>query len=140
MTQELIFYPSIAMFALTAAMLVRLGMQRYRAVEAGEVDPRYYRLFTDGEEPPELRKLARHVQNHFEVPPLFHIVVLMFYVTGQVTLASLVLAWLFVLTRCLHSVMHLGRNSVPRRFASFITSGAVLAVLWGLFAVGLLQR
>ncbi len=140
MTQELIFYPSIAMFALTALMLARMGVQRYRAVAAGAVDPRYYRLYTGAEEPPELRKLARHVQNHFEVPPLFHLVVLMIYVTGQVSTLSLVLAWLFVILRGLHSAMHLGRNVVTRRFASFIASSAVLAGLWAVFAVGLLQR
>lgn len=140
MTQELIFYPSIAMFALTAGVLVRMGIMRYRAVAAGEVDPRYYRLYTGAEEPLELRKLGRHVQNHFEVPPLFHLVVLMLYVTGQVNLLSLVLAWLFVALRALHSAIHLGRNVVPRRFASFIASGTVLAGLWLSFAVGLLQR
>ncbi len=140
MTPELIFYPSVAMFALTLAMMLRMGVARYRATASREVSLKYYRLYTEGAEPEHLRLLSRHVQNHFEVPPLFHLVVLMLYVTGQVSLLGLIIAWLYVALRCLHSYVHLVGNVVPRRFAVFIASGLALLALWLLFFVGLLTR
>ena len=74
--------------------------------------------------------MARHVQNHFEVPPLFHIGVILTFVSDSVTATSVVLAWLFVATRCVHSYIHLGSNNVSLRFATFGVSIAFLAGLW----------
>lgn len=139
MTQELIFYPSVAMFALTALVLGLTGSARFRASGSGEMDPRFYKLYTGGEEPAHLRKLSRHLQNHFEVPPLFHLVVIMHFVTDQVGMLSLILAWTYVATRGLHSWMHLGRNYVPHRFASFAASYVTLIALWLNFAAGLVK-
>jgi hypothetical protein len=72
-----IIYPAIAMFFLTFGILVNLGVQRYAAIRRREVSIRYYRLYTEGQQPDRLQLLGRHVQNHFEVPPLFHIAVLL---------------------------------------------------------------
>lgn len=140
MQQELIFYPSIALFALSAGVLIRTGLARFRASTSGAVDPRYYKLYQQGEEPEELRKLSRHLQNHFELPPLFHLVVLMLFVTQQVGPLSLTLAWAYVGLRLVHTSIHLGSNYVPYRFYSFLASFAVLVALWAVFAVNLMSR
>ena len=69
------------MFFLTVALIARMAYLRYlTAVQRGEI-LRYYRLYNEGEQPPALQLIGRHVQNHFEVPPLFHAAVLFLYVT-----------------------------------------------------------
>ncbi len=99
---------------------------------------KYYRLYNEGEQPEQLQLISRHVQNHFEVPPLFYIVLLFLLVTGSVTQVAVVLAWLYFLSRCLHSYIHLGSNDVSRRFVTYATSGLILAGLWICLLVSLL--
>ncbi len=131
-----ILYPAIAMFFLTLGVMLWMGLERYRAIHAGRVSIKYFRTFDEGQQPARLHLLARHVQNHFEIPPLFHLGVLFTFASGTVTTTSIVLAWLFFLTRCVHSFIHLGPNNVSVRFFTF---GASLLMLAGIWA-GLLLR
>jgi hypothetical protein len=51
------------------------------------------------------------VQNRFEVPPLFHVGLLLTLLTGPVSALSVELAW-GSSRRCVHSYIHLGSNGV----------------------------
>lgn len=134
-----ILYPAIAMFFLTFALVCTMGANRLRGVRSREVSITYYRLYDEGSEPPRLRRITRHVQNHFEVPPLFHIVVVLLYVTHLAGALAVGLAWLYFALRCVHSYIHLGSNNVTRRFVTYGSSGFVLAALWGMLLFGLLS-
>lgn len=138
MNQTLILFPAFAMFFMTMGLLMRMGLARYRAASQQRVDFRYYQLYRDGEEPADLRKLSRHVQNHFEVPPLFYAGVLIAFVTGAVNLWTLGFAWAFVAARALHSFIHLGSNIVIRRFQAFGLGLFMLTGLWVSVLVALL--
>ncbi len=105
-----ILYPGAAMFFLTFAVIANLAINRFRAVGRREVSVRYYRLYNEVEEPPRLRVLTRHAQNHFEIPPLFYLVLLFIYVTGHATWLTVGLAWLYFASRCAHSYIHLGNK------------------------------
>ena len=133
-----IVYPGIAMFFLSLAMVFHLGVSRFAAIRRRDVSVEYYRLYNEGEQPERLQQISRHVQNHFEVPPLFYIVLLFLLVTGSVTQVAVILAWLYFLSRCLHSYIHLGSNDVRRRFLSYAGSGLILAGLWICLLVSLL--
>lgn len=139
MTQTAILFPSFAMFALSAAVLVSLAVVRYRAIGAKKVDPAYYALYQGKEETGQLRVLSRHVQNHFEVPPLLHIAVLLAFVTDAVTGLTVGLAWAFVIARAVHTGVHLGGNKVQLRFLVFIASVLILIALWASIFAALLQ-
>jgi hypothetical protein len=134
-----ILMPSIAMALLTLALLVYMGLSRFRAVRRREVNPKFYRSYREGEQPERLHVLGRHVQNHFEVPPLFHVVVLATYVTGLVDPLGVSLAWAFFGLRCVHTFVHLGTNNVLRRFTVFGLSVVMLAALWVRLLLGLLD-
>lgn len=139
MQPEAILFPSIAMFFLSAAMLFRLGAMRFHASKAREVHMSYYALYRDNQaEPDYLRVMSRHAQNHFEIPPLFHVGVLMTYVTQQVSVWAVGLAWAYVVLRAMHSFVHLGSNNVNHRFSVFALSSTVLMVLWARLLVVLL--
>jgi hypothetical protein len=130
MQPNAIVYPAIAMFFLSFSVLAYTAYRRVTAVQRGEVSIRYYRLYNEGEQPDALQQLGRHVQNHFEVPPLFYVALLFLYVTGGVTPVSVGLAWLYVALRCLHSFIHLGSNDVRARLQAWASSGLALAGLW----------
>lgn len=133
-----ILYPAVAMFFLTLGCLLTLGLSRYRAIRAGEVKISYYRTYDEGVQPKRLHLLARHIQNHFEVPPLFYIGVILTYVTDSVGVVAVVCAWSFVAARVLHTYIHLGSNNVSHRFFAFGMSLTFLAALWALLLFGLL--
>ncbi|NND00048.1 MAG: hypothetical protein HKN85_07690 [Gammaproteobacteria bacterium] len=125
-----ILYPAFAMFALTIGCVFALGRARYRAIHNGDVKISYFRTYDQGTQPARLHLLARHVQNHFEIPPLFYVGVTLSYVTGGVGLPGIVCAWLFVAARFLHSWIHLGSNNVSFRFFTFGSSLVFLVGLW----------
>jgi hypothetical protein len=135
-----IVLPAIAMFFLTATLIGRLGFTRVRAVRQGEVSIGYFRLYNEGEQPDRLQQIGRHVQNHFEAPPLFYAVLLFLYVTSSVTLVSVGLAWLYVGLRAVHSVVHLGHNDVRQRLMVWASSMLVLASLWIVLLVSVIQH
>jgi hypothetical protein len=140
MTPTAILYPGIAMFFLTFGVMLWLGHARYRAIHARRVSIKYFRTFDEGEQPERLHLLSRHMQNHFEIPPLFYAGILFTYASGSVTLLSVILAWSFFATRCVHSFIHLGANDVSIRFFTFGVSLLFLAGLWGSLLVSLLTR
>lgn len=125
-----ILYPSVAMALLTLAVLFSLGFRRFIAVQQRKVSLKYYRTYVEGGEPESLRQHSRHAQNHFEVPPLFHLAVVMTYLTDKVTPEAIYAAWFFFLARGLHSAIHLSYNNVSHRFFVFGLSALAALYLW----------
>jgi len=140
MDRSAIVFPAVAMFFLTASLIARMAYLRITAVQRGEISLGYFRLYNEGAQPDRLQLIGRHVQNHFEVPPLFYVVVLFLYVTESVTPLAVALAWLYFALRCVHSVIHLGSNDVTRRLLVWATSLLVLSGLWLLLLGSLLSR
>jgi hypothetical protein len=136
---NLILYPVFAMFFLVAAVLARMGKLRVGAVGSGEVSVKYYRAYQGGEEPEHMRIVTRHFINLFEVPVLFYVVVILTYITGQVSYWLVGCAWAYVAARYIHSYVHLTSNDVLMRFRIFIGSGLILLVMWVSLLVELMR-
>lgn len=134
-----ILNPVFAMFVLTAFVLVRLGIMRFMAVKKRDIDYRFFETYRDYDEPEELRIASRHLVNLFEVPMLFYVGVILILVTEQTSTLLLSLAWAYVATRYLHTLIHLTSNKVAKRFRVFIFSFLLLVVMWVAFAVQLIQ-
>jgi hypothetical protein len=134
-----ILYPVFAMFYLIAFVLVRMARMRFGAVSRREMDPRFYRTYDEGQEPPHMRVVTRHFINLFEMPILFYVAAIMAYVTDQVSWWMVGCAWAYVAVRCVHSWVHLGPNDVLTRFRVYGLSGLVLGVMWTSLLVQLLR-
>ena len=126
------------MFALTTFVVVRLGYTRWAAVKEREVDIRFFKSYQSYPEPEPLRILSRHLINLFETPLIFYVTTILVYVTSQTSPLLLVLAWFYVLTRVVHSTIHLTSNVVLWRFRVFGLSLAVLTSMWILLATKLI--
>jgi len=133
-----ILFPVLAMFVLTALCLFRLASLRLSAVRQGEIDPRFFKLYRNAEEPDRLRAHSRHLSNLFEAPILFYVIVIIAYLTQQTGILPLTLAWAYVALRYAHSYVHLTSNRVMTRFRLFAVSWLVLAILWVVTFVGIL--
>ena len=130
MSKAAILYPSAVMALFTLTLLLAMGLRRFAAIQRRTVSIKHYRTYAEGAEPESMRQHSRHVQNHFEVPPLFHLVVWGTYALDQVTPVAVYAAWFFVATRALHSFIHLGSNDVSKRFFVFGLGVMTVAFLW----------
>jgi hypothetical protein len=73
--------------------------------------------------------------NLLELPMLFYVGGLMYYVAGKVDGVVLAVAWTYVALRAIHSVIHVTYNNVMHRLTVFALSNGVLGVFWVLFFV-----
>jgi hypothetical protein len=130
MRQELILQPMGALAALTFIVLFMIAFRRFQAGFAGRVSGRDFLYGESATVPPDVSLPNRNYMNLLELPMLFYVVCLMHYVTNRVGMMALVLAWLYVALRALHSAVHLSYNNVPHRLAVFGASNGVLIALW----------
>jgi len=133
-----ILIPALILGIYTILFFFYMGLSRRKAVQGGVMDPRYYRTYSDGKEPDQLRILSRHTANLLEMPLLFYTIVLMILVTGETTALLIGLAWTYVGLRFVHAYIHLGTNFVLHRFLVFGVSALVLLAMWVILLVQLL--
>ncbi len=130
MEDHRLIYPMFVMFLLTLSTLFRLFRARSRLVEEGEIQVGFFRTYQEGSEPDESAKLARHFVNLYEAPVLFYTVCLAALATGVTGTAFLVLAWIYVSLRTIHTIIHTGANKLMPRVYSYFSSWIALTALW----------
>ena len=127
MQSSLIFWPVLVQILIVVAGFMLLGIRKQQALKNGQVDLKKAALDNDAW-PDNVLKVSNNIRNQFQVPVLFYVLCFMFYVLDAVTIASLSLAWVFVVSRIIHAYVHMGSNFVPARFSVF-TLGFVVMVL-----------
>lgn len=135
MPQELIFAPMGAMALLTFIVLGFVPASRFRAVFARQVTAEDFKLGESARVPPQVAVTNRNFMNLLELPMLFYVAGLMYYVAGRVDPTALVLAWSYVGLRAVHSAIHLSYNNVIHRLIAYALSNAVLMAFWVMFFV-----
>ncbi|GAB4066882.1 MAPEG family protein [Ancylobacter sonchi] len=139
MTYAAILMPVFAMVLLTFAVLIRLGVLRWRAVKAGLVADREGAVTGDERVwPVAVRQASSCFRNQFEVPVLFYVLSVLVLVTRKADFLYIVLAWIFVASRWVHAGIHCGPNLVGPRFSLFFVGVLVLMAMWLLFALSIL--
>jgi hypothetical protein len=87
---------------------------RRRAVANKEVRARHFKAY-QGDTTESLQIIQNHFNNQFQVPILFFIVCVLCLQQQSVTRLSILLASLFVISRIIHSIIHLGQNHPLKR-------------------------
>lgn len=82
-------------------------------------------------------KFANNLNNQFQVPVLWYACIALLLVTQKADMAAVVLSWVFVLTRLMHSGEHVRANVVTRRFMLFLAGFACVLAMWAWFALRL---
>ena len=135
MPQEMIFAPMGAMALLTFAVLLLIPLRRFRAGFAGEVGTEDFKFGESPRVPGHVAIPNRNYMNLLELPMLFYVAGLMYYVAGKVDGRVLAIAWAYVALRAVHSVIHTTYNDVRHRLTVFAISNVVLGVFWVQFFV-----
>jgi hypothetical protein len=131
---EALIQPVVALVGLTALVWCLMVTWRNLAVIRGHASERYFRTYTSDAPAEWVERPTRAYMNLLELPVLFYAACAFMLATGKFDSIQVVLAWAFVLTRCVHAFIHIGFNYVPLRFTAFLTGSVTLAVLWTRFA------
>jgi len=122
--------PMLALICWSLVMLVWLYATRIPAMGKAKVDP------ANAQEPSALDALPLAVRqvgynyNHLmEQPTIFYALVVYSYLAGQQNGPNLILAWLYVALRIVHSLVQATVNLVLVRFGIFALASVVLAIL-----------
>jgi hypothetical protein len=129
------FYPMFAMVLIMVLVAGYLLAARVQAVRKRQVSIGYFRLQSGAGEPPaHLTAAARHYSNLFEVPLLFLITCLVAIQMGLQGPTMIALAWVFVITRVIHALIHLSYNNVLHRLFAFFAGVICVLLMWLLMA------
>src|ERR1700761_229735 len=126
MDQRLIFAPMGSLAFLTFGVLALIPLRRFRAGAAGQIVGDDFKFGESANVPGHVSIPNRNYMNLLELPMLFYVGSLMFYVTSRVDGLVLGMAWLYVGLRIVHSVIHLTYNHIMHRLAAFAASNFVL--------------
>ena len=127
---EALIRPVVALVGLTALVWCLMVVWRNLAIIRGNVAPKYFRTYASDAPAEWVERPARAYMNLLEIPVLFYVACALMLVTGKFDGIQVALAWVFVLTRFIHALIHIGFNHVPLRFAAFVAGSLTLGILW----------
>ncbi len=126
--QTAILYPVFVQIFLTIFVGVRAAAGRVRVIRSGEIHPSQVAL-DNANWPDGLRKLGNNYNNQFELPVLLYVLCIVAMLTNKADVIAIVLAWVFVASRIVHSYIHTTNNRVPRRGLVFFFGAGVIGLL-----------
>lgn len=122
MTQDTIFSPFFATLFLTLLVWVYMYIRRINFITSRKIRPQD--LTAPGSlaqiSPPSVSNPSDNLKNLFEIPVLFYALVLYLFITKQVDSIYVNAAWIFVVFRALHSIVHCTFNWIMLRFYLYL--------------------
>ncbi|MGX1742077.1 MAPEG family protein [Bosea sp. NPDC055353] len=128
MTLKLI-YPTLAMIFWIFVVGVILALRRKNAFTSGAVRPDEVTVSTE-RYPVPARLAAANFTNQFETPVIFFALVMVAMETGATGYVMALLAWLYVATRIVHTLVHIGPNPLKLRGAIYGIGVIALFCMW----------
>lgn len=125
-----ILWPAFALAALTFVVAVRMMFVRIGEMRRLRIHPQKIAVSAQAAQRLVDTRAADHFRNLFEMPVLFYVALLIAFATSSANGTLIALAWLYVVCRVAHSIIHCGYNRVMHRFYAFASSVVVLLALW----------
>jgi hypothetical protein len=134
MTLPMILAPLFVEVILTFLLVFWLATLRVPiitrgAIKAQDVDLRQPNW------PRHMLQVGNSFSNQFEAPVLFYVLTVLAIITKHADILFVVLAWIFVLSRIAHAVVHVTTNNLQQRGPLFGVGLLVLAIMWLIFIV-----
>lgn len=123
--------PLLAQVVLTFIVMTGMYQTRVTEMKAKQIHPQKIstrsksrELLTDS------AAAADNYSNLFETPVLFYTAILLTLILMVQDSILVTLAWAYVVSRYVHSFIHVTYNRVMHRFSAFIFSSLVLLAFW----------
>jgi hypothetical protein len=115
---------------------VRMGAAKRRAVREGQV--KLGDVAVDNSRWPDgVRKINNNYNNQFELPVLFFAILPLLIMLVKVDWLQVALAWVFIASRILHSLIHMGANVIMQRGLAFVLGFFAIGLMWLWFGLRL---
>ena len=129
-TVELLLFGAVlAQVALTLILYFALVRARFAAAK-DKANLRPEMAYDQSAWPLKARLVSNSVTSQFELPVLFYAGALFAFALGGVNWIAVILAWIFVVTRIGHALIHTGKNVVMQRFQFFFAGFITVIVFW----------
>ena len=137
MTQlQWLLLPLFIHFALLTFVGAKSLLGRIQAVTSGKTRLKDIAL-TTAAWPDPVRKYGNNFTNQFELPTFWYAICALLVATSKIDNVEIILSWLFVAARIVHSFIHTTSNFVPRRMYAFLAAFVCLALMWAWFGLRL---
>lgn len=137
MSISTILLPLFVQVALTFAIMLWMGLSRIGALKAGQVKMGDVAL-GQSNWPTRVQQISNNYHNQFQIPVLFYVLVILAIITRHADFLFVIMSWLFVLLRFVHSYIHTTSNFVRHRFNAYLAGSLILMAMWIIFAVRIL--
>ncbi len=123
-------YPMFMLVMLSYVVLLITVRVRTGAVREGALPLSYFSLMQGQDVPEMVAKTSRQLSNLFEMPVLFYVGGLLYIALDMPGTFPIVCAWAFVVTRIVHTCIHLGYNNVLHRLLVFGFGNLCVLAMW----------
>jgi hypothetical protein len=130
----MILAPLFVQVLLTFVIGFWMAGLRTGALARREINPRDIDL-RQPNWPPRATQVGNSYQNQFELPVLFYVLTILGIITKHADFLFVVLAWMFVLSRVIHALIHVTGNDLRARGLWFGVGAVVLFIMWVIFVV-----
>ena len=129
MNKMQIIYPAFAMVLLTLFAYVKMRLILNKYISSREFKFNQIKIYS-GNIPEELEQSRQHLKNLFELPVLFYLLTALLFSSNNIDQIDIILAWVFVVSRYMHSYIRFSTNHVPHRAIFFVFGLFILIVAW----------
>jgi hypothetical protein len=131
-----ILWPTFALVALIFAVVIAMASKRFAYMKT--TPPRRENFISSASQKAYFAPVdspASNLANLFEMPVLFFALVPLLLIFRHADHIQVGLAWLFVVLRAVHSVIHVREGRALFRFRAYLASCITLSVMWVGFAI-----
>lgn len=132
-------YLLLAMFCqvmLTFTVMVIMGRRRFTAARNKQISMQNFATMELNSAGDNVRIADRNFINQFEIPVLFYVACLAALQLNSAGYLFVGLAFAFVGSRVVHTLIHIGANNVKARYYTFLIGCLIVIAMW----VSLLMR
>ena len=119
MNPIVIFLPLLAHAFLIFGLYIKLGKEKSKSIQLGEVDLNAVALNPKAW-PENVVKVSNNIDNQFQTPVIFYALTFILFLTDAQSGAVLFILSIYVLSRYIHAYIHISSNYVPYRFKAFL--------------------
>ncbi|GAB0109045.1 MAPEG family protein [Pseudoalteromonas distincta] len=128
--EKIIILAMFAQVTLSLVVMLIMGKRRFAAAKNKQLDLSDFKTMQLDKAGDTIRVADRNFSNQFEIPVLFYAGCLLALQLNSASTLVAILACLFVATRIVHSVIHLGENNVRARFKIFLLGCVCVFSIW----------
>ncbi len=122
--------PMLVLICWTLVMLVWLGATRLPAMRRARINPARMKDQSELDVlPQKVRNVGANYNHLHEQPVIFYALVVYSHLAGMADPINIALAWAYVVSRVIHSLIQATSNYVPWRFAVFMLGSLCLMLI-----------